>query len=76
MEKKTQFSIWYFIWAFLILIFLQRFFFMPHIQHVTYSEFRKLVQEKRVNDLVISSNIIHGKLEKGAGDTIFSSLWP
>lgn len=70
MEKKTQFSIGYFLWVFLILILLQRFFFMPHVQDVTYSEFRKLVQEKKVNDLIISSNIIRGKLVKGAAGTI------
>jgi len=43
---------------------------MPHIQDVTYSEFRKLVQEKKVKDLVITPNIIQGKLEKGAANTI------
>ena len=70
MEKKTQFSIGYFVWAFFILILLQRFFFMPHVQDVTYSEFRQLVEKKKVNDLVITKDIIRGKFETDSADTI------
>ncbi|HQO77587.1 MAG TPA: ATP-dependent zinc metalloprotease FtsH [Thermodesulfobacteriota bacterium] len=73
MEKTIRFSLWYFILALLIMILLQRFFFMPHVQDITYSELRKLVQEKKVNDLVISSDTIRGKLEKGAADIIAAS---
>jgi len=70
MEKKTQFSIWYFVAVFFTLILLQRFFFMPHVQDVTYSEFRELVGRKLVTDLVVSSQKINGKLREGASAVI------
>ena len=37
---------------------------------MTQSEFKKLFQEEKVNDLVITVNIIREKLEKGAVDII------
>jgi cell division protease FtsH len=70
MEKKTQLSIWYFLLAFFAIILFQRYFVTGHVQDVSYGEFRKLVQEKKVNDLVISPEIIKGKLRKGAAEII------
>jgi hypothetical protein len=43
---------------------LQRYYFTGHVEDISYSEFRKLVQEKKVNSLVISTDLIWGKLEK------------
>jgi cell division protease FtsH len=63
MEKKTQFSIGYFLLVFFALLLLQNYFFMRHVQDISYSEFRKLVQEKKVDDLVISANIIRVRME-------------
>jgi hypothetical protein len=62
MERKTQLSIWYFLLAFLAIILFQRYFVAGHVQDVSYGEFRRLVQEGKVNDLVISSEVIRGKL--------------
>ncbi|MFB0507918.1 MAG: ATP-dependent metallopeptidase FtsH/Yme1/Tma family protein [Thermodesulfobacteriota bacterium] len=70
MEKKTQFSIGYFLLVFFGLLLLQNYFFMRHVQDILYSEFRKLVKEKKVDDLVISANIIRGKMRKGAVEII------
>jgi cell division protease FtsH len=70
MERKTQFSIGYFLLVFFALLLLQNYFFMRHVQDISYSEFRKLVQEGKVDDLVISSNIIRGKMREGASDII------
>jgi cell division protease FtsH len=70
MERKTRFSIWYFLLVFFALLLVQNYFFMRHVQDISYSEFRKLVQEKKVDDLVISANIIRGKMREGAADII------
>lgn len=70
MEKKTQFSIGYFLLVFFALLLLQNYFFMRHVQDITYSEFRRLVKEKKVGDLVISSTTIRGKMKEGAADII------
>jgi cell division protease FtsH len=70
MERKTQFSIGYFLLVFFALLLLQNYFFMRHVQDISYSEFRKLVKEKKVDDLVISANILRGKMREGAADII------
>jgi cell division protease FtsH len=58
--------------AFFVLILLQNYVFMQHIQDITYSEFRRLVKERRVDDLTISTNLIRGKMKEGALEIIES----
>lgn len=70
MEKKARFSLGYFLLAFFVLILLQNYVFRQHVQDITYSEFRTLVKEGKVNDLVISTSTIRGKMEEGALETI------
>jgi cell division protease FtsH len=70
MERKTRFSIGYFLLVFFALLLLQNYLFMRHVQDISYSEFRRLVKEKKVGDLVISSTTIRGKMKEGAADII------
>ncbi|MFW6372632.1 MAG: ATP-dependent zinc metalloprotease FtsH [Thermodesulfobacteriota bacterium] len=70
MEKRTRFSIWYFLIAFFVLIFLQEFFLLKQFEDITYSEFRKLVQEEKVDHLLISDRLIRGKLRPGASESM------
>lgn len=70
MEKKTQFSIWYFLAVFFVLLLLQRFYVMQNVQDITYSELRKLVEEKQVENLIVSSTAIRGWLKDGAAQII------
>ncbi|MHC4686649.1 MAG: ATP-dependent metallopeptidase FtsH/Yme1/Tma family protein, partial [Planctomycetota bacterium] len=70
MEKKTRFSIGYFLLVFFALLLLQNYLFMRHVQDISYSEFRRLVKEKKVEDLVISSTAIQGKMREGTADII------
>ncbi|HXZ24622.1 MAG TPA: ATP-dependent zinc metalloprotease FtsH [Nitrospiria bacterium] len=65
MEKKTRFSIWYFLIAVGIVWLLQLFLLAPHEAAISYSQFKQLVAEKKVYDLTISDQMIHGKLEAG-----------
>ena len=65
MEKKTRFSIWYFLIAVGIVWLLQLFLLAPHEAAISYSQFKQLVAEKKVYDLTISDQMIHGKLEGG-----------
>ncbi|HXZ24581.1 MAG TPA: ATP-dependent metallopeptidase FtsH/Yme1/Tma family protein, partial [Nitrospiria bacterium] len=65
MEKKTRFSIWYFLIAVGIVWLLQLFLLAPHEAAISYSQFTQLVAEKKVYDLTISDQMIHGKLEAG-----------
>ena len=67
MDKKAQFSLWYFLFIFLIMYLIQSLFFPgAHIQRVPYNEFRTLVREKKVERVDILSDRLRGRL-KAAG---------
>jgi len=64
-ETKTRFSIWYFLIAAGVVWLIQLFLLAPHEAKISYSQFKQLVAEKKVYDLTVSDQIIHGKLEAG-----------
>jgi cell division protease FtsH len=54
MEKKQQqFSIWYFLAAFLFILAVQNYVFAPHTANLAYSDFKTLLKEGKVNDLAL-----------------------
>jgi cell division protease FtsH len=65
METKTRFSIWYFLIAAGVVWIIQLFLLSPHEAEISYSQFKQLIAGKKVYDLTISDQIIHGKLEAG-----------
>jgi len=65
METKTRFSIWYFLIAAGVVWLIQLFLLAPHEAEISYSQFKQLIAEKKVYDLTVSDQIIHGKLEAG-----------
>ncbi|WP_454062176.1 ATP-dependent zinc metalloprotease FtsH [Candidatus Nitrospira salsa] len=74
MDKKFRFSIWYFILAFWLLIFLQEIYFASqHLDEVSYSQFKVWLLDDKVAEVTITDTIINGKLkpdvqeEKGNG---------
>ncbi len=61
MERKTQFSIWYFTFAVLaILILHDAWVGARTTAPIPYSEFQTLVKEGKIADIAISDNQIHG----------------
>ena len=61
MEKKTQFSIWYFALAMLAVVFLHDAWLGARSTvPIPYSEFQTLVKEGKVADIAITDNQIHG----------------
>jgi cell division protease FtsH len=64
MAEKTpiRFSIWYFLTFFLILVLIQTYFAMPRSYTIPYSDFRRLVDLKGVDELEISGETISGRL--------------
>jgi cell division protease FtsH len=61
MEKKTQFSIWYFALAVLAVVFLHDAWVGARgTAPIPYSEFQTLVKEGKVADIAITENQIHG----------------
>ncbi len=63
--KQRQFSLWYIILAFWVILLLQTFvtpFFGP--QDVPYSDFKQAIAEDKVLEVAISSTKIHGRAKE------------
>ncbi|MEW6327812.1 MAG: ATP-dependent zinc metalloprotease FtsH [Thermodesulfobacteriota bacterium] len=69
-QKKIHFSIWYFIVAMGVLMLFQYFFLAREQATISYSEFKALVREGQVGDLLIAKDSIRGKLGPGAAETL------
>ena len=68
MEKKTQLSIWYFILAMLLVLFLQNLWTeSATVERIPYSEFRQYLEEGRIAEVVVSESTVRGILRE-AGD--------
>jgi cell division protease FtsH len=70
LPPKTHFSIWYFLIAFLLITYLQQYFFSPKLETIPYSQFKQFVAEGTVGKLTIGPENITGTLkekEKKAG---------
>jgi cell division protease FtsH len=64
-EKKTHFSIWYFVGAMLILMAFQSYFLSDQVGQLPYNEFKKLLKANQLNDIVIYDEIVSGKVKTG-----------
>ncbi len=60
-SKKTHFTIWYIVIAFLLIFLLQNYLTSKRVNEISYSQFKELVKENKVEDLVITPDIIRGK---------------
>jgi len=57
-DKRTHFSLWYLIFAFLVMFFIQGVLYGPNIETVPYSDFIKLVKEGKIQEVLISDKFI------------------
>ena len=71
-EKKTHFSIWYFVGAMLILMAFQSYFLSDQVGQLPYNEFKKLLKANQLNDIVIYDEIVSGKVKAGGLEGIVS----
>ena len=60
--RQKQFSLWYFLATFVILVALQNFLFAAHTENLSYSDFKTLVRAGKVTDLSLDPRTIAGKL--------------
>jgi cell division protease FtsH len=72
MEKKTKFTVIYFLIAFSVIILLENYLLSREITTISYSEFKTLLNEELVNDLVITQTTIEGKFVRGAPDRLIA----
>ena len=62
-SKKTHLTIWYIVIAFLLIFLLQNWLTSQKVNEISYSQFKELVKENRVEDLVITPEIIRGSIK-------------
>ena len=72
MDRKQLYPIWYFIGALLVLLLIQSLFQKPLAEHISYSQFKSLLNSGRITDLVVGEKIIRGSVGAGGADV---RLW-
>jgi cell division protease FtsH len=69
MEKQTQVSIWYFLFALLAIVWLQQLWVQAReIEAIPYSQFQQLLKQGQVVEIAITENHIHGSLKQPLPD--------
>ena len=58
MDKRTHFSLWYIIFAFLVMFFIQGVIYGPNVETIPYSDFVKLVKDGKIKEVLISDKLI------------------
>jgi len=73
MEKKQrQFSIGYFILAFVVIMMIQNYYGRTHVEVISYSQFKSLLNKGLVNDLAIGETTIDGNMKGEAVKEIYT----
>jgi cell division protease FtsH len=62
MDNKHQFSIWYFVFAFLFIAYLQSFFNPPRVENLPYSEFKILLKANKLENIRLTESDISGTI--------------
>ena len=62
MENKHQFSIWYFVFVFLFILFLQNYINAPRIENLPYSDFKTLLKAKKLDNIRLTETDISGTI--------------
>ena len=73
--KKAHFTIWYFVIAFLIILFIQNYISSRRDEDIiTYSEFKESLRADKIKDLAITPELITGKRETEKGLRKFQTV--
>jgi cell division protease FtsH len=65
-KRQQQFSIGYFVLALIIILGLQTYFATATVEPISYSEFKSLVKNRQVANLVIGEKTIRGEIKPDA----------
>jgi len=73
--KKTHFTIWYFLIAFLIILLIQNYIVSKRVEDViSYSEFKESLRAGKVKDIIITDESISGVRDLDGGPRRFQSV--
>jgi cell division protease FtsH len=67
LPPKAHFSIWYLLFAMLLFIYLQQYFFSAKVETISYSQFKQYVAEGKVAKVTIDPVRINGTLNGTPG---------
>jgi cell division protease FtsH len=71
-DKKYRPSpVWLFLATISLVVLVQNLISSPHVEVISYSQFKSLVKKALINDLVIRETTIDGNLQGGAAKEIF-----
>lgn len=71
MEKRQQFSIWYFLVAFLLIAAVQDYLYAPHTETLSYDSFKTLLKAGKLADVAIGARTLTGGLiDEGLDDLL------
>ena len=69
MEKRTQFSLWYVVLAFIAINFLHGLYVQwQAVEPIPYSQFQALLKDGKIEDISITDNHIRGTLKEALPD--------
>ena len=71
-KKRRQFSIGYLVVAFFTILMIQNYFGSAHVEIISYSQFKSLLNKGLVSDLTVGETTIEGKMKGAAVRDIFS----
>jgi len=73
--RKTHFTIWYFVIAFLIILLIQNYIVMKKTEDViSYSEFKEALRANKMRDITITPETITGERETEKGFRKFQTV--
>ncbi len=73
--KKTHFTIWYFLIAFLVILLIQNYFMARKGEDIiSYSEFKEAIRADKIKDLTITDESISGVRETEKGPRRFQAV--
>ncbi len=70
MDKQQQYSVWYFLIVFLLMIAWQTYVSTVHTENLTYDEFKTLLKAGKLDDVAISDQTISGILKPDGLDAL------
>ena len=70
MDKRQQFSMWYFMGALVLLFAVQTYFAAEHVETLPYSDFKTLLAAGKVKDVTVSNEAISGTVDLAGVDKL------
>jgi cell division protease FtsH len=76
---RTRFSLWYFVVAMVLLLFIEHMFLTEAVHRLSYSGFKQLVRDNKVESIVLTQDEISGRLKeaveiKGRTTRLFTTV--